>query len=391
MIKNKSESTLILLVLFLLGTLVASLFLVKQRQVTQKKAAGDTTHMTLAPKTASKNVNDSLPIVIWLNTGTRQVQYVKVIVNFDKTKLNLDSAIELTAKNNGLQTEEFPPTTVQEANSTGSIRIILSNTMGTTMPSGAIEFARLPFKVIATGSTQVTFDITQSQVVQDDTQAMTLTAENGTYDLGGGSTPTPTATGQPTATPTATGAPSPTPTGTIAPTPTSTVTPSPTPVRDPNAPTITRFSNYCGTVSSTESESVLVLYGTKFGATQGTSKVTFKYKSDSTAADSTYKEKDVTDYVSWSDQIVVVKVPAVDFGKTSAGVDRTSVVSKVVLTKAGFTNDPSIFPAMDNYAFFEITHLIPKNIGDVNCSGWVNFRDYTILFNNYDKGASLDQ
>lgn len=230
-------------------------------------------------------------------------------------------------------------------------------------------FVRINFKPQNTGTVTVNFDASLSTILAKggtlNTDILsTPTTPAGTYTVGGGSTPTPTTTGQPS------------------PTPTATVIPTPTTTRPANAPTINRLSSYCGKVSTADLESVLVLYGSKFGATQGTSKVTFHYKSNSAATD--YQDQDVMDYVSWSDTIVVVKVPAVTFPKDASGVDQKSVVSKVVITKAGFLDYPYTFPAIDNFAFFEITHSNPKNIADVNCSNLVNMEDYTVLFNNYD-------
>ena len=360
MTKNKSDLALIFTIFFLLLALGVSLILVRQRQIIQKQAAGDTVHLSLAPDSANPSLNGSLSLKIWLNTQTRQIKYVKVVVNFDKTKLNIDSPIVLTAKDHGLGTEVFPVTTPQEANSNGSIRIILANPPGVTMPNGAIEFATLPFKAIAAGSTQVTFDAAHSQIVQDDNQAMIITSASGTYDVGGGATPTPTPTGG------VTGTPTPTLTPTVTPTPTGGITPTPT-----GAPSISRMSNYCGKPL----ETILTIYGADFGATKGESKVYFRYKASAIAENTTYKEA-VADIISWTNTIVFAKVPEVDFG------NENKVVSKVKLVKQGYTDSPANFPPGE-VAFFSISKDAARNIGDLDCNNAVNFEDFAILFNNW--------
>lgn len=359
MIKSKSDFALIATILFLLLALGASLVLVRQRQIIQKRAVGDTATLSLAPNSGSYNLNSSISTKIWINTGTKKINIAKVVLNFDKTRLQVDSEIQPTA-NNGLG-NVITKTTPAEANTSGQITITLGVPGGqaANAPSGTIDFATIPFKAISAGTAQVTFVNDQIRIVQQvDDQLMQVTSSGATYQVGGGATgtPTPTSTPGPTTTPTTT------------PVPTATPTTPP-----PGAPSISGISNYCGKPS----ETILTVYGTNFGTAQGESKVYFRYKASPIADDSTYQEA-LSDVASWTNTAVFARVPAVNFGSNNA------VVAKIKLVKAGFADNPALFPGGSS-AFFAIAQSLPKYVADLNCDNAVNEADFSILLNFYNK------
>lgn len=202
--KNQSAFFLILFVLILIAiplTILAS----RQRQEIRKKASGGIANISIVPSAITKNVNISFPLHIWLNTGSQRIGYARVKLMFDKSILSLVSVQTTQTMKN---VNEL--TNITNANSSGEIVINLGVTGPDRdlSPSGAIDFATLTFKGIKNGSSGINIDSTRSQIVQMDTQEMTINSSGGMVTIGtGGPTSTPAPTPPINTSPTPTGTP----------------------------------------------------------------------------------------------------------------------------------------------------------------------------------------
>jgi PKD repeat protein len=127
-------------------------------------------------------------------------------------------------------------------------------------------------------------------------------------------------------------------------------------------PTITSFSP---TSISSGTSSNLTITGTNFGATQGSGFVEFKNAND---GGGTYIKPLTTDYVSWSNTQIVVKVPSVSQSGPGAGTGTIKVTnsdaSSNVVTSAGTLTITYAYSNYnkDNYARIP-THITDNSFG----------------------------
>lgn len=223
----------LLVLVVLIGGIVATLFLVKQRQDLRKSAAPATT-ATLTPSASTININDTVDIKFDVNTNANGITAAELHINFDPTVFQGMSFTKGTIFNS-----EIVAGTV--GNGTASIILGLTSTTGQLAQPfrGQGTLATLKLKAIkaAAGSaitidngTQIAATQEGGNVISTKTDtSVTVTADNNGVTLT--PTPTPSATTTPSLTGTTT---TPSPTGT-------TITPSPTGSTNPTAtPTPTR-------------------------------------------------------------------------------------------------------------------------------------------------------
>lgn len=345
-----------------------TLLLSRQRQEIRKKAVGQgTAVMRLVPQTATTNTGvQTFPVEIKITapqtTNNKGISGVDAVLSYTFTGgtplLNLASGNPSSDIVRGLPDPwSYTYRQVEVSGNTMTLSISAVYMQGGTDGFDATTeqtFVTLNFHPQANGTVNLTFNNALTKIKEKATNNDILQAPTaGTYTVGGGSTPTPTTTVAPTATPTI---------------PVATATPPP-----PGAPSISRISNYCGKPS----ETILTIYGADFGATQGESKVYFRYKASTIAEDSTSQEA-LADVISWTNTAVFARVPTVNLGGNNA------VVAKIKMVKAGHTANPAIFPEGNN-AFFAIAQSLPKYVADLNCDNAVNEADFSILLNFYNK------
>lgn len=354
-----------------------TLLLSRQRQEIRKKAVGQgTAVMRLVPQTATTNTGvQTFPVEIKITapqtTNNKGISGVDAVLSYTFTGgtplLNLASGNPSSDIVRGLPDPwSYTYRQVEVSGNTMTLSISAVYMQGGTDGFNAATeqtFVTLNFHPQVNGTVNLTFNNALTKIKEKATNNDILQAPTGgTYTVGGGATATPTPTGG------VTGTPTPTSTPPVTPTPTGGITPTPT-----GAPNISRISNYCGKPS----ETILTIYGTDFGATQGESKVYFRYKASTIAEDSASQEA-LADVLSWTNTAVFARVPTVNFGGNNA------VVAKIKLVKAGYTANPAIFPD-GNTAFFAIAQSLPKYVADLNCDNAVNEADFSILLNFYNK------
>ena len=123
----------LLLIGFLLIIVIAiplTIFLVQQQLLTRSEATPNTT-LSFTPGTQSANVGDNVEFNILISPGTNQVSYVKLVIKFDPTKLNISE-------------EDFT------VNTASGLSILQGPVVGTDTISVALSIGSDPTNVIKT-------------------------------------------------------------------------------------------------------------------------------------------------------------------------------------------------------------------------------------------------
>lgn len=183
--------------------LVATYFLLNN--IDQKQSLGTNAAIGNA-KFLFQNSNIVLPpeteMQVLVNTDV-PVGFVHSEINFDRTRVKLVSEIDVS----GSQLKRVVKvTSMSEANSTGKIEIVLALDPASinTPPSGGLQLGKFR---IATNtqntnlSSNLTFNISNSQVVNVDQSLLSLTSNNTTLTINPVATATPVATQAATASP----------------------------------------------------------------------------------------------------------------------------------------------------------------------------------------------
>jgi hypothetical protein len=107
-----------------------------------------------------------------IDAKTNQIGFLATRVTFDNTKIHLSSDVQPSDK----LTTIVKITSMQEANQTGVIDIVLGLSPGSTAPTGIFEFARADFTTATTNqaTTNLNYDINNTQIV--DLNPLELTA-----------------------------------------------------------------------------------------------------------------------------------------------------------------------------------------------------------------------
>ena len=229
-------------IIVLLIIIPLTVYLVQQQQKTQIGAAPSSI-LSLVPATVSSSVGQSFNLDASLNPGTNQVSFVKLVINYDQTKLATASS-GLTPNSasfpSTLQGPTYTPGGISVTLSVGSDpnRVISSTTRVATISFTALaQTAGTPTQVtfVGGGQTQV-LSIASSDQFNENVLASTNPSNVTIAQAAGAASPTPTPSPSPTPSPTASPTPTPTPTPspglgtgtiiTVSPTPSPTATPA---------------------------------------------------------------------------------------------------------------------------------------------------------------------
>lgn len=222
----KKKLLLLGFVAVLLVVIPISVFVAQKQQTTRSKAA-PTTKLSFSPQTLSSTTGAVLKFDINIDPGSNQVSFVKLVINYDPTKLSAKT-IDGLQENSQIFQSILEGPTYDETNNPATAIVSLS--VGSDPASVITTLAKvgsMSFKALATTDadpTQITFnkDTTQALSIKStDTasenvinvlQPASLSPAFVTIALGPNLTPTPTQTQTPT------------PTQALTPTPTSTQT-----------------------------------------------------------------------------------------------------------------------------------------------------------------------
>ncbi len=211
----------------LLVVIPLTVYLVQQQQKTKSGAAPATT-LGFNPASKTIGVNDTVNLDVMMNPATNQVSFVKLIINYDATKLATAAAgatVCPTRPNDALcpNIAAFPSVLQGPIYGPGTISVTLSiGGSPQNIVQTATRIASLSFQAIAStdpGTTQITIDQPQSQVLSiastdqfNENVLSTVSPATITITAAVSSpTPTPTPTPEPTASPTPEPTASPTP------------------------------------------------------------------------------------------------------------------------------------------------------------------------------------
>lgn len=165
---NNLKSLLILLLLVSAIPITVSLVLIQTRYFS--RAALNEAQYLFVP------LNGVMPpdqqVELLLNTGTQHVGFVRTVLSFDPSKMQLSSEIipstALTTVNK--------KTSMAEANTTGTIEMVFSMWPGDATPSGLLNIAKMPFRSVSSSpndTTSLVVQVTESEIV--DLSSNTLT------------------------------------------------------------------------------------------------------------------------------------------------------------------------------------------------------------------------
>lgn len=225
----------ILILVFILLSIPAGVYLVKRQQEIRMRAAPSTT-IAVDPATTTKTKGDSFTLQIKIDTGTNSVVAVDLDINFNP------QVLEATDISPGTFFGSPSEAGKTINNTTGNILYALTSF---TAQSGSGNLASILFQAKDVGTSSISFGSRTGAYASGGENVLQQTSP-GTVTITGAATPTPTPTTGPTATPTPTSPPgvtsTPTPGPTATPTPTSgaggpeptatptlTATPTPTP------------------------------------------------------------------------------------------------------------------------------------------------------------------
>ena len=208
----------------LLVVIPLTVYLVQQQQKTRSGAAPSTT-LGFNPASKTVAVNDVVNLDVMMNPGTNQVSFVKLIINYDATKLATSAAGAVICPqkpNDALcpNVVAFPSVLQGPVYGPGTISVTLSiGGSPQNIVQTATKIASLSFQALIPtdpATTQVTIDSQQSQVLsiastdQFNENVLSSVSPANITITAAVATPTPTPT--PTPVPTATPTPTPTPT-----------------------------------------------------------------------------------------------------------------------------------------------------------------------------------
>ncbi len=265
----------------LLVVIPLTVYLVQQQQKTRSGAAPSTT-LGFNPASKTVAVNDVVNLDVMMNPGTNQVSFVKLIINYDATKLATSAAgaaICPQKPNDALcpNVVAFPSVLQGPIYGPGTISVTLSiGGSPQNIVQTATKIASLSFQALVPtdpGTTQVTIDSQQGQVLsiastdQFNENVLSSVSPATITITGAVASPTPTPTPAPTASPT----PTPTPT----PAPTASPTPAPTATPNAQAPTCQSLT-LSGAATGTAPYS-LTFTATGTSSASTISKVTFNF------------------------------------------------------------------------------------------------------------------
>ncbi len=209
-----------------------TVYLAQQQQQTQSHANPNTT-LSFSPATATKAVGDTVNFDVMLSPGNNQVDFIKLAIKFDPTKLEADEHSFVVDPASNLTVVQQPVVENDTLTVTLTIGSDSTKVIHTPTKIGSVAFTTL---AASDAPTQVSFDPTGIQIRSLNADNNDTFSENvflngapASVTIQGESTPTPTVspTAEVSAEPTAEATETPTPEATTEPTQT-TVTGAPT-------------------------------------------------------------------------------------------------------------------------------------------------------------------
>jgi len=136
---------------------------------------------------SSANLPPDGTFKIMLNAASKKIVFVRTVVTFDQSKVNLAS--EITP--NPVLATVVEKTTMAAANASGRAVIVLAAAPSSTLPTGNFEFAALSFTAQTTspGNVTVNFDSNDMQVVDDTTIPLSFSVTPLVLSINGASPP----------------------------------------------------------------------------------------------------------------------------------------------------------------------------------------------------------
>jgi len=218
--------------LLLLLAIPASVYLALHPVKIHVPAANPGVNLSFLPSSGALPPNTSFSIQ--LNTLTNNISFARIVFTFNPAKVRLVS--EITSSS--LMSNVIQKTSMNDANASGSVTLVLATMPSQSVPTGTFELANFSLSAISAlsgDSAALTFTNSDMQIVTDDSQTPTISTTNASISLNPLPTPAPTETATATQAPSATPTPRPanTPIPTSIPTTTPTLTPVPTSVPSP--------------------------------------------------------------------------------------------------------------------------------------------------------------
>jgi hypothetical protein len=153
---NKKKIYLAVVALLLLISIPITLFVMSQRQDPRQRAAASTTLSFTPTSTSSsplvKNVGDQISLDLMVSPGTNLVTFVKYQIQYDPTKVQLNTANPFTLNTSVFSNVEGPVTTANAI--AQSVSIGSDPTKAIQQPT---KVGTINFTAIAPGSTTITF------------------------------------------------------------------------------------------------------------------------------------------------------------------------------------------------------------------------------------------
>ena len=184
----------IILVLVVLIAIPVAVFLTKKITKLTPSAALATVDLYIEPATSTLPPDGIFKV--YLDPKSQKITFAKVVINFDKTKVQLSSELTTTA----LISNVIQKTTMSEANSSGQIVLVLAVPPAQTPPSAIFEIANFGIKKISTISndqTAISFnsDSRGIQIVEETAANLSFNTRSSNLTLNPvANTPTPFAT-----------------------------------------------------------------------------------------------------------------------------------------------------------------------------------------------------
>ncbi|HWA51615.1 MAG TPA: dockerin type I domain-containing protein [Patescibacteria group bacterium] len=175
---------------------------------TRSQASANSVSLSFSQDPVILNPSTPAQVNLVLNAGTSPIGFANIEFTFDNTKVNLASEITTTPT---LESPKFLnqgntailKTTMQEANQTGKVDIVLGldPSDAANPPTGVINLANFSFISVGSGTSTLSFNNASIQVVDTSSNALTVNSTNSNVNTG---TPVSSPTTSPTSTPTPT-------------------------------------------------------------------------------------------------------------------------------------------------------------------------------------------
>lgn len=175
---NNIKSLLVLLLLISAIPITVSLVLIQTRYFS--RASSNPAQFLFVPLRTSMPPDQHIELM--LNTGEEKVGFVRTVVAFDPSKIQLSNEITPST----VLTTVNKKTSMVEANTTGTIEMVFSMWPGDATPSGLFNVAKIPFKSVSTtpnDTASVNIQLSDVEIVDLDSNSLTPTSDPFVFTL----------------------------------------------------------------------------------------------------------------------------------------------------------------------------------------------------------------